>query len=63
MTHYEHMISIVAEQLTNEFPGLAIPDVIEKAKRLYAVMKLEAPVEEHGRIKNEIIQIVNYKKA
>lgn len=42
----EEMIHIIAEQLINEFPGIEIKDIAGKAKRLYAVMKLEKTLEE-----------------
>ena len=46
MRHSEEMIRIIAEQLVNEFPGVKIDNVMDKARRLYAIMKLEKSLEE-----------------
>jgi len=49
------IITIIAEQLTNMFPG-EIHDLPGKAKRLYSIMKLEKSQEEQEQ-EEKVVQM------
>lgn len=53
------LINIIAEQLTNEFPGVKIDNVYEKAERLYKIMRLKQRLPEIKKAKEALEKLLD----
>lgn len=53
------IINIIAEQLTNEFPDVNIENVVEKAERLYKIMRLKQRLPEIKKAKEALEKLLD----